>query len=79
VTTFSMRGNTEKKLHGDHSAQPVEITGQFVMSGPQPVSALPEWVVKAFDEIPEIMLLAINTDTRGVVYRRMESHQEENE
>lgn len=72
MTTFALRGNTEQQLHGSHSFVPVECRGTFFMQGPQPVSALPEWVVKAFNENPAIQQISISTLKNGVIYTRME-------
>ncbi len=72
MTLFAMRGNTEKKLHGAHSHTRLDIRGSFWMQGPQPVSGLPEWIVKAFEDDPNIMELAINTGENGVLYSRMD-------
>lgn len=72
MTTFALKGNQEEKLHGSHSSTPLELRGHFYAQGPQPISALPAWIVQAFQDIPEITQIAINTENHAVVYQRME-------
>jgi hypothetical protein len=70
MTTFALRGNTEKQIHGSHSGKPIECHGSFWMSGPQPISALPQWLVKVFEN-PDIEQVSISTKNSGFVYTRM--------
>lgn len=72
MTTFAMRGNKETRLHGNYSLKPVEIMGSFHISGPQPVSAVPELVVRIFEANSEVTQVAINTESRGMIYQRMD-------
>ncbi len=73
MTIFALRGNKEKQIHGSHSHAPIECRGSFHMSGPQPVSGLPEWLVKLFEGNDTIRQVSVSTDNYGVVYTRMEN------
>jgi hypothetical protein len=70
MTTFALRGNTEKQIHGSHSQSPIECRGAFRMQGPQPVSALPEWLVELFEN-SDIQQISLSTRDYGVVYTRI--------
>jgi hypothetical protein len=72
MTTFALRGNTEKKIHGSYSSSPIECRGAFHMSGPQPASSLPKWLVQLFEDF-DIQQLSLSTKDGGIVYTRMEN------
>ncbi len=72
MPVFAMQGNQEKKIHGTHYTGDVEIRAHVHVSGPQPVSALPEWLTKLFDEEPSVKRVLIDTEGGGVLYTRME-------
>lgn len=71
MPTFAMKGNTEKQIHGSHFTGDVEIRAHVHVSGPQPVSALPQWLTKLFNENPSVNRVLIETEDGGVVYARM--------
>lgn len=71
MTTFALRGNTEKSIHGSYSGIPIECRGSFHMQGPQPVSALPEWLVELFEN-SDIQQISLSTKESGVVYTRIQ-------
>jgi hypothetical protein len=79
--TFLMRGpkSDAQVFHGAHSRSPLEIRGQFSMTGPQPVGdgGVPKWVADLFESMPDLKQVALSTDKRGVVWSRLSDESKE--
>ena len=78
---FSMKGNTQRQVHGAHAHGPLEIKGHFTASGPQPVDndgGCPQWVADLLDQHPDIQRVALSGDKWGVVWQRMPSNAGDN-
>lgn len=73
-TTFAIKGNTAKTVHGAHAHGPLEIKGRFTMQGPQPIddeNGCPQWVSDLLDQYPDVQQVALSGDKCGVVFSRM--------
>lgn len=78
MPTFSFRGQGGSVYHGAYSRIPLEVRGQFVCSGPQPVGdgGVPEWVAAAFEQMPHVTTISVSSDTDGAVWTRMKGASE---
>lgn len=77
MPTFTLRNFQGQRVHGAYARGPLEISGVFHLTGPQPVDdkgGCPVWVAELLEAHPNVNTIAISGDDFGIVYSRMRSN-----
>lgn len=77
---FAMRGSNRKTIYSSHSNRPLEISGSWFVSGPQPVGTeggCPQFVADIFNQYPELKTISLGFEKSGVVFSRPENATQE--